>query len=212
MLTSPEYNTGPPARRPDESSGSLVVGRSPEGEVRATYSELKAHFQGHINDEVLARMLASWCHGEGAMPGRLGLSPAWFEALMNYHFPAAQLAQPPLALVTDPARSDELDELRRLLMGHRARQSVSEQWIAEIVAVACLGNHHLWQDLGLWSRRDLGAMMRNNFPALAKRNDRDMKWKKFLYKQLCETEGIYTCRSPSCEVCPDYRECFGSEE
>jgi nitrogen fixation protein NifQ len=49
------------------------------------------------------------------------------------------------------------------------------------------------------------------FPALAARNDRDMKWKKFLYKQLCEREEIFICRSPSCAVCSDQRLCFGPE-
>jgi NifQ. len=40
----------------------------------------------------------------------------------------------------------------------------------------------------------------------------DMKWKKFIYKQLCEAEGLYVCRAPSCEVCKDYDQCFGKEE
>ena len=40
----------------------------------------------------------------------------------------------------------------------------------------------------------------------------DMKWKKFFYKQLCQTEGIHTCRAPSCEVCADYQACFGPED
>jgi nitrogen fixation protein NifQ len=38
-----------------------------------------------------------------------------------------------------------------------------------------------------------------------------MKWKKFLYRQLCLEEGIYVCRAPSCEVCKDYDLCFGPE-
>jgi nitrogen fixation protein NifQ len=84
--------------------------------------------------------------------------------------------------------------------------------MAGILVAACLGNDHLWQDLGLWSRRELSELMQRNFPELAARNDRDMKWKKFLYKQLCETEGIYTCRAPSCQECSDYEECFGPEE
>jgi nitrogen fixation protein NifQ len=54
--------------------------------------------------------------------------------------------------------------------------------------------------------------MMDNFEPLALRNDKDMKWKKFLYKQLCEAEGIYVCRAPSCEVCVDYDNCFGNEE
>ena len=36
------------------------------------------------------------------------------------------------------------------------------------------------------------------------RNTRDMKWKKFLFKQLCETEGIYICRAPTCDQFCDY--------
>jgi nitrogen fixation protein NifQ len=55
-------------------------------------------------------------------------------------------------------------------------------------------------------------MLQYNFPELAAKNDQDMKWKKFLYKQLCEAEGLYLCRAPSCNVCIDYPKCYGSEE
>ena len=44
------------------------------------------------------------------------------------------------------------------------------------------------------------------------RNDRDMKWKKFLYKQLCDRAEINACRAPSCSVCSDYARCFGPED
>lgn len=94
----------------------------------------------------------------------------------------------------------------------RAGLDDSETWLAEIVACACMGMDHLWQDMGLWSRKELSELMHRNFPALAQRNDRDMKWKKFLYKQLCEQEGIYVCRAPSCDVCSDYLNCFGPED
>ena len=53
--------------------------------------------------------------------------------------------------------------------------------------------------------------MHDNFRTLAERNTQDMKWKKFLYKQLCISEGIYICRAPSCEVCVDYAACFAPE-
>ena len=66
--------------------------------------------------------------------------------------------------------------------------------------------------LGLQVRGLPSLLMVRNFPRLAARNDRDMKWKKFLYKLLCETEGIYTCCAPSCAVCVDYHVCFGPED
>ena len=89
---------------------------------------------------------------------------------------------------------------------------IAEDSRAEIVTAACMANDHLWQDLGLWSRKYLSQLMTQNFPALAAKNNKDMKWKKFLYKQLCAQEGIYVCRAPSCEVCVDYAKCFGPEE
>jgi len=98
-----------------------------------------------------------------------------------------------------------------LMLIDKASASPSEIWIAHIVAAGCMASDHPWDDLGLWSRTDLTALMRRNFPALAARNAKDMRWKRFLYRELCETEGIHTCRAPSCGVCADYRACFGPE-
>jgi nitrogen fixation protein NifQ len=83
--------------------------------------------------------------------------------------------------------------------------------MAERVALACLGDNHLWQDLKLASRGELSELMRHWFPELVARNRADMKWKKFLYKQLCERESLLICKAPSCEVCTDRPLCFGPE-
>lgn len=165
------------------------------------------------------------------MPNRLGLSLEAFKQLIAYHFPTlkqTELPQPQRQL--DPDRVDERDELIRLLLkrlddGSNAvsdrpapsllsidpQPSQQQRWMAEIIAAGCMGSDHLWQDLGLWNRAELSRLMEQNFPSLAQRNTGDMKWKRFLYKQLCEAEGIYSCRSPSCEVCVDYHACFGPE-
>lgn len=186
-----------------------------EDPLRDTYARLMAFATGRNNDDAVASMLASNLHGRGALPARLGLASRAFAELMDHHFPGASVpdiggAGTPQAAEGD--RGQEWDELCRLLLAHRAEQDVSEMWITTIVATGCLASDHLWQDLGLWSRNELSALMTRNFPTLAARNDRDMKWKKFLYKQLCVAEGIYTCRAPSCEVCRDYEGCFGSED
>ncbi|WP_280806688.1 nitrogen fixation protein NifQ [Vibrio mytili] len=34
---------------------------------------------------------------------------------------------------------------------------------------------------------------------------------RFLYRQLYESRGDYVWRSPSCETCSSYRECFQTE-
>jgi nitrogen fixation protein NifQ len=89
--------------------------------------------------------------------------------------------------------------LIKLLKQHSLTDGQESDWMIGIIVASCLGNDHLWQDLGLWSRAQLSAMLHHNFPTLAVKNDKDMKWKKFLYKLLCEAEGIYICRAPSCD-------------
>jgi nitrogen fixation protein NifQ len=179
----------------------------------AVYTRLMARRRGDPVEETLARILATWHLGQGAMPRWLGMGETQYIAMMAHHFPAIDA----YSLVTlrnqlDPRRSDELDDLRKLLLDNRSGRTDSELWMLEIIIAGCMGSDHLWQDLGLWQRADLSKLMLENFEPLALRNDKDMKWKKFLYKQLCEAEGIYVCRSPSCEVCADYDNCFGSEE
>jgi nitrogen fixation protein NifQ len=175
------------------------------------YALLMARAADLPNSELLARMLVGQAMGLGALAPGLGLAPEAFGALMARHFPGFGLPAP-LARAADlGARRAEWDDLHALLVEQRAGRDASETWLATIVASACMGGDHLWQDLGLWSRADLSRLMTDNFPALAARNERDMKWKKFLYKQLCQRQGIYVCRAPSCEACVDYAKCFGPE-
>jgi nitrogen fixation protein NifQ len=175
------------------------------------HAELMTHAAGLPNDEIFAQMIASQTASIGALPPGLGLCEEDFAALLSRHFPGMQLVLRAAALDADE-RALERDDVLALILEHRALLDESERWMAEIVTTACMANDHLWQDLGLWSRKYLSQLMTENFPALAAKNTKDMKWKKFLYKQLCEKEEIRVCRAPSCEVCADYAKCFGPEE
>ena len=175
------------------------------------YTQLMTHATSLPNAELFAKILASQATGIGSLPADLGLGEQTFSALLVCYFHGTKPT--PLFVVPSlvPSRRTEWEELTTLLLEHRAGISFSEQWLAKIVATACMGGNHLWQDLGLWSRNDVTDLMTNNFPTLAANNRADMKWKKFLYKQLCQREGIYICRAPSCEDCTDYSYCFGAE-
>ena len=178
-----------------------------------TYARLSEPGLYSPNHEWLACIIASWQIGDGILPDFLGITPEGFSQLHLHLFPTVAL---PLQAVSgsqlDYSRMLEKDDLVRLLKNHALADCPETDWIIAIIVAACLGNNHLWQDLGLWSRAQLTAMLRYNFPALAAKNANDMKWKKFLYKQLCEKEDIKLCRAPSCEVCIDYLKCFGPEE
>jgi nitrogen fixation protein NifQ len=111
-------------------------------------------------------------------------------------------------------RHDEVADVMALLLDHvnpAAGSALEAARVAEWLAVACLGDNHLWQDLHLPSREALSALIAHWFPTLKARNQHDMKWKKFFYKQLCEREQISICKSPSCAECSDYAACFGPE-
>ncbi|MEH6825383.1 MAG: nitrogen fixation protein NifQ, partial [Motiliproteus sp.] len=177
------------------------------------YQQLQGYQLAHPNSPPLAEILSSWQAGLGVLPDWLGLSPQDFSQLQKFHFgPIISLRNQPLASKLDHRLDDLRLDLLKLLQLHARDDSNTVRWVGELIATACQGSDHLWQDLGVWDRTSLSALLQHNFPTLAAKNSRDMKWKKFLFKQLCETEGIYTCRAPTCDECADFDDCFGAED
>jgi nitrogen fixation protein NifQ len=165
------------------------------------------------NLEWLVCILASWCDGQSVLPDYLGLDSDQFKQLIDTYFQDCNLPEhAPSGSKLDFSRMLEKEDLVNLLKKYCRPDKPGINWMIDIIVAGCLGSDHLWQDLGLWSRSQLSAMLQYNFPELAAKNDQNMKWKKFLYKQLCEAEGLYLCRAPSCQVCIDYPKCYGPEE
>ena len=151
-----------------------------------------------------------------AMPPHrvLRLSVERYAVLLERYFVNAGLAAAGEA--TDDAAcpaldNDEFVDLLDLLLAYRSTRDEQSEWLARAVAAACLGNNHLWQDLGLPDRQALSDLLEQNFTTLFARNSGNMKWKKFFYKQLCERAEVNLCKAPSCRVCTDYAQCFGPE-
>lgn len=109
-------------------------------------------------------------------------------------------------------RHDEFEDVRDLLLDGAEQRSAEVEELAACVSRACLGDDHLWHDLGLPAREVLSGLLHEHFPWLAARNLNNMRWKKFFYKQLCEQVGVRACRAPSCGVCAHFGDCFGSED
>lgn len=141
-----------------------------------------------------------------------GLSEARFQKLLNESFDDLAFANGDTETsASSSAPADEFDELLALLLEHRVSPGEKEAWLAYAVATAAMGQNHLWQDMGLPSRKHLSRFMTAYFPTLAALNSGDMKWKKFFYRQLCERAEVPICKSPSCAQCCDYGVCFGGE-
>jgi len=141
----------------------------------------------------------------------LGLSDDEFAALRARHFSGGCEEELPAPGRCAPIRADEHGELVDLLLAHRADDSQETQWLAYAIATACLGDNHLWQDMGLSGRDALSALLSRHFAHLYVKNTGNMKWKKFFYKELCRKAEVFVCKAPSCRVCTDYAACFGPE-
>lgn len=170
--------------------------------------------------QALAGVLSSAFDQDGmhVLPIR-GLDARETRWLLAHWFPGADAALAPAwdastASACRGSRYDEVEDLVALFVEHadpRAGTPEEVACVARALAFACLGENHLWQDLRLPSRRELSALLGYWFPRLVAKNVRDMKWKKFFYRQLCEREGLFVCKAPSCGVCADFAVCFGPE-
>jgi len=80
--------------------------------------------------------------------------------------------------------------------------------LASIIAHACLRPDHLWRDLGLAGRDEVSAMLERYFPSLVVLNVENLRWKKFLARQLALSLGKEPGPAPGCPGCQDYGYCF----
>lgn len=161
---------------------------------------------------LFSRIIALAASSGRPLPQELGLPADEARELIRRHVPQAA---PLLDGLSDPPGGDEqaIEEadLRDFILEHRGHDGREADWLAAILARRSLASNHLWQDMGFANRGELNAMFARHFPALKARNSQDMKWKKFFYRSLCEREGLALCKSPNCEVCEDFTDCFGTE-
>ena len=123
--------------------------------TNSIHARLMATSFGLNNDDALACMLASQCAGVGSMPPRLGLSKDAYQSMMTTHFSGVELPIDYMAEAPeDEDRLDEQKELLELFLVHRLDPGPSAEWIAQILVAGMMGGNHLWQDLGLWDRKE----------------------------------------------------------
>lgn len=186
-----------------------------------SYEWLMAHAKNpadHLT-QAFAGVIHSSSHKRGLeTPAMLGLAKGNFASLMESYFPGAlqnsgmDAAHAAAIPGCEAIRGEEFGDLLDLLLEHRTRPDEESEWLAFAIATACMGNDHLYQDMGLPNRQILSGLLSEYFTSLFVRNTGNMKWKKFFYKQLCDRSGVNACRAPSCAVCADYLKCFGPEE
>jgi len=179
-----------------------------------TYQHLMACPSGEdvFDRHVFACVIAKGAGERVPLTEAVGLDWPQLFRLMERYFPGAGWL---FAHDLGGRGEDALEEpdLRCLLCDNASDPGRPETaWLAAMVARRSLKSGHLWQDLGITCRADLSRLMERHFAPLAARNSRDMKWKKFFYRELCQMEGVNLCKSPVCDSCTDFAHCFGPEE
>ncbi len=180
-----------------------------------------------LNQNMFAIILRAQLEGRANLPYGLGLEIPVYKDVLNathnhelikqeqHHslLPCSPMRQrSALINILTENRMQERNDLVELLFQHAEISVPFATQMAIVIATACLAPAHLWKTLGLNRRFQLRQLLTHNFPTLVDLNEYDMRWKRFFYLQLCKSEGDYVCRSPSCNSCSSYRECFVLED
>lgn len=144
----------------------------------------------------------------------LGLTPEDVAAILESRFPGADpaLLARHAAPATEPPPERNEAVLGVLLshvpQGNDGRDLLASTWLARIIATRAARPGHLWIAMGLFERPELTAAIRRHLPSLAEANNGGMRWKRYLFRQVCDLSGGVMCKAPNCGECSDYALCF----
>jgi nitrogen fixation protein NifQ len=147
--------------------------------------------------------------GRGAEP--TGLTDDQLSELMGRCFPASYSFVAAWGPSLPRPEDEEVTMVLDLLLANRSSEGDIGRWLAAMIARRSMEPNHLWEDLGLRERSELTRILVRHFAPLAKRNIRNMRWKRFFYRMLCEDDGLVMCTTPVCTQCRDFNLCFGDE-
>jgi nitrogen fixation protein NifQ len=164
-----------------------------------------------FDTHVFASLIAVAAAEGGPVHMRLGLGAAELRRLIDRRFTGAFLLLRAGESEAEACDDDEVAMLRDLLLASRTDESDDSDLLAAMVARRALEPNHLWEDLGLRDRSELTRLLMRHFGPLARRNVRNMRWKRFFYRTLCESDGFVMCTTPVCSACADFDACFGEE-
>ena len=164
--------------------------------------------------KLFAGLLAIAASESAAIAANIGLSVDELNDLLALYFPTVDIAD--LTTLSAPSTAPPpfaAPEIVELLLGYLSADRdgwapITSLWLARSLATRAARPGHLWIAMGLFNRPELTAAIRRHLPALAAANDKGMRWKRFLYKQLCDRAGGVMCRTPNCGECGEYAVCF----
>lgn len=144
----------------------------------------------------------------------LGLDQDSLATLLATCFPDFDLTQL-TSHHTDVSAPETNNQVLDILLSHVPTNNGGDipisSWLAHIIAARASHSGHLWTSMGFIERPELTAAIRRHLPTLATANNQGMRWKRYLFKQVCDMNGKTMCKSPNCGDCSDYAYCFATE-
>jgi nitrogen fixation protein NifQ len=144
----------------------------------------------------------------------LGLDDSDLASILALYFPDIDRSFLDQSLFSSAEKPQEQnDDILSILISHLPKEADHDKlqtslWLAHILAARAALPGHLWVAMGLTERPQLTAAIRRHLPSLADANNQNMRWKRYLYKQVCNMNGGMMCKAPNCGVCSDYVLCF----
>jgi nitrogen fixation protein NifQ len=181
----------------------LLTGNLPQN---ATIDK-DADFDRHVFACILALALTE----KGGVVNCAGLGSNDLEALLTEQFSPQLVSGIDCRGSVEDSDHDEIEMVRDLLLANRSTSGESGRLLAAMVARRALEPNHLWEDLGLRDRGELTRLLERHFQPLAAKNTKNMRWKRYFYRVMCESDGFVMCSTPVCTNCADYNSCFGEE-
>jgi len=148
----------------------------------------------------------------------LGLGQDSIDKMISTCFPSFDYPLYQGSCCDDPLIAADINrDVLDLLLSHVPKDASADrremaQWLAHIIAARAVKSGHLWVSMGLFERPKLTAAIRRHLPTLAQANNKGMRWKRYLFRQVCEANGGTLCKSPNCGDCSDYDLCFAPQE
>ena len=181
---------------------------------------MRSRKPAHISDEdrhLFACLLSVAITEPYETAAALGLDDSDVTSLLMLCFPEINLQafdRHAFPVTESPPASN--DEVLSLLYSHVPaglgfNALIVSCCLARILAARAAFPGHLWVAMGLTERSQLTAAIRRHLPSLAEANNQNMRWKRYLYKQVCDLNGGTMCKAPNCGVCSDYSLCFAAE-
>jgi len=103
--------------------------------------------------------------------------------------------------VVEQTKKKILEKKVTELLKEHGKNSYAKEDLAPHIARISLMMNHLYQDLGMRNRFEMGKFMKEHFPALASKKPQNKLWKKFIYDSIGEI-------APACATCKDQINCF----